>query len=232
MATQASSSKDDSCVKIRVGETEHLIHTKKIPYFKSFLSFQQNSGQNTTSVPAHGDIPFFDVINYGVNNGFRQFFRRMPTQLSDYHVLCEQLEFLAVNVLEDRKLRDIMGDLRHGKSDWDPQERREVPSRKWLARDSAFRLLYTFLLADFESDTKDSSMAYQATLFVVSHRAIFKYRTRKMVREAFEERFVVTEKQLKGLCQWPINEPTSERWQDGDVTTEVEETYYDSDWSL
>ncbi|OTA92296.1 hypothetical protein M434DRAFT_74775, partial [Hypoxylon sp. CO27-5] len=219
---------------IQVGATEYLVDTKKIPYFESFINFQQKSGQNTTPVPVHNDIPFFHVINYGVSNGFRQFFRRMPTQLSDYHILCERLEFLAVEVVPaGRKIHDIMLDFRGAKNDYDKQERREIQGNRSLARDSAFRLLYLFLLGEFESGARDSNAAYQATLFVVSHPRIFRYRTRKMVKEAFEERFVASEKQRDSLDKWPISEPSSDRWEEDDVTTEVEDVDmdFDSDWS-
>ncbi len=64
-----------------------------------------------------------------------------------------------------------------------------------------------FVLGNFDLEVADSNMAYNAALFVVSHCGIFKYRTRKMVREAFEERFRVSEKQQKGLDKWPINDP-------------------------
>jgi hypothetical protein len=47
-----------------------------------------------------------------------------------------------------------MDDLRSGKNDWDE---RNVKSP---ARDSIFGLLYLFLLDGFESDVKDSNMAY------------------------------------------------------------------------
>jgi hypothetical protein len=74
----------------------------------------------------HDDISFFDTINYCVSAGYRYFFRRMPHHLSDYHVLCETLEFLAIDVLEKRKLRDIFDDMKAGKDDWDPEERRKI----------------------------------------------------------------------------------------------------------
>ncbi|KAI1407442.1 hypothetical protein F5Y13DRAFT_206064 [Hypoxylon sp. FL1857] len=231
--TNAGRAANDSLAKIQIGEKEYLVDTKKIPYFESFLSFQQKAGQNTTPVPVHGDIPFFEVINYGASNGFRQFFRRMPTQLSDYHVLCEKLEFLAIDVPGDRKISDIMRDFRVAKDDYDKEERREIKGDKFLARDSAFRLLYLFLLGEFESGARDSNAAFNGTLFVVSHPRIFRYRTRKMVREAFEERFIVSEKQRNSLDKWRITEPSSEGWEAGDVTTEVEDDYmsFDSDWS-
>ncbi|KAJ6124759.1 hypothetical protein N7471_012076 [Penicillium samsonianum] len=50
-------------------------------------------------------------------------------------------------------------------------------------------LVYLSLLGDFEDDINDSDVAYNAALFVVSHPGIFEYRTRKMVRDAYEERF-------------------------------------------
>ncbi|KAH6873603.1 hypothetical protein B0T10DRAFT_416376 [Thelonectria olida] len=177
----------------------------------------------------HGDVPYSDVISFGVDNGFRQFFRRMPTQLSQYRVLCDSLDSLAIDVTEGRNIRGIMEDMRKGKGDWDPEERREIEGQKSLARDSAFRLLYMFL----KSDTRDSNAAYNAALFVVSHGRIFKYKTRKMVREAFEERFRLSEKQRKGLDKWPVKKSFSAGSQEDDATTEVEEDmYFDSDISF
>ncbi|KAI1464224.1 uncharacterized protein F4812DRAFT_216360 [Daldinia caldariorum] len=219
-------SSDTSSVKIQIGETEHLVDTNKFPYFKAFLNFQEKSGQNTTSIPKHGDIPFFDVINYGVSHGFRHFFRRMPVRLSDYHTLCETLEFLAIDVLAGQKLGDIMKDLRKCKSDYDYCDGNELKGDKSLARDAAFRLLYIFLLGEFESEVRDRVMAYNTALFVVSHTGTFKPKTRKMVREAFEERFLVTEKQKNNLNQWPISTLSG----DDDTTTE-EDSYhfYNSD---
>lgn len=172
--------RDGSTVQIQIGDIEYSIDVTKMPYFESHLRFQRSSGQDSTQLPTHDEIPFFQMIDRGINDGFRHFFRRMPTQLRDYRLLCETLEFLCVDVLSRRNVRSIMDDLRSGKNDWNEQD------VKSPARDSAFRLLYLFLLGDFESDVRDSNMAYHATLFVISHPGIFEYRTRKMVREAYE----------------------------------------------
>lgn len=220
--------------KIRIGGAEYEVDTQKIPYLASFLSFQKRSGQEAeAAIPEHGGIPHFDVINTGVKDGFRQFFRRMPTQLSEYHTLCETLEFLAIDTLGGRNMKQILKDMRKGKADYDPEERRTIPGTKSLARDSAFRLLYVFLLGEFASDARDSNMAYNATLFVVSHRAIFKYKTRNMVREAFEERFQASEKQQAGLDKWPLNRGSVDESQEDDATTDAEEydDDFDSGWS-
>ncbi|KAI1657673.1 hypothetical protein F4813DRAFT_389408 [Daldinia decipiens] len=228
MATPPRKLSEVSSVKIQVGETEHLVNINDFPYFKAFIDFQQKSGQDTTPVPTHGDIPFFDVINYGVSNGFRHFFRRMPVQLSDYHTLCETLEFLAIDVLAGQKLRDIMNDLRKCKSDYD-YDGTEIKGLKSIARDAAFRLLYIFLLGEFESEIRDRAMAYNTALFVLSHPGTFKQRTRKMVREAFEERFLVTEKQKKGLDEWPISDASKDIEDLEEGSTTDEDSYYLSD---
>lgn len=52
-----------------------------------------------------------------------------------------------------------------------------------------------------------------------------------MIREAFEEKFVMTYKQRLGLDKWPITEPQQEGWQDTEETTEEESPYWDSDSS-
>ncbi|PON20255.1 hypothetical protein TGAM01_v210897, partial [Trichoderma gamsii] len=222
------SSNKGSTVPICIGTKDYHVDIKKIPYFESYIRFQESAGQSMTAVVTHDDLPFFDVINDRVTNGFRQILRKMPTQLKDYHVLCETIEFWCVDVLSNRNLHDIMKDFRAGKMVWDAEEGREIASRS-LARDSAFRLLYLFLLGDFKSEVKDSNAAYNATLFVVSHPSIFKPRARKMVREAFEERFNISDKQLKGLNKWSIDNPVSE--EEEDMTTTEENTDYDLDWS-
>ncbi|KAI8961914.1 hypothetical protein F5Y11DRAFT_366246 [Daldinia sp. FL1419] len=225
----AATTGNSSETKIQVGEKEYSVDVKKIPYFESFLNFQQKAGQSTTSVPVHGEIPFFDTINYGVSKGYRHFFRRMPVQLSDYHKLCETLEFLTIDLLAGQKLNNIMDDMRECKGDFDMEERREIEGNKSLARDAAFRLVYMFLLGEFESEVRDRDMAYNATLFVVSHPRVFKHRTRKVVLEAFEERFLVSDKMRKGLNKWPVPDPSPEQLE-ADVTTQVEsDYYYDSD---
>ncbi|KAJ9160968.1 Isoprenoid biosynthetic process [Coniochaeta hoffmannii] len=158
---------------------------------------ESSSGQPTAPLLIPNNTPFSDIINHAS---------------------------LPIDVLAGRKLRDIMRDMRSGKSDWDPEERREIQGLKSLARDSAFRLLYLFLLDEFASEVKDQNSAYNVAFFVVSHRRIFQYRTRKMVREAFEARFRVSDKQRKNLDKWPIGSQEGE-----DVTTEEEGFDFDSD---
>lgn len=195
---------------------EYLVDVQKIPYFASFTRFQALSGREAI----HDEIPFFNIIHYGVENGYRHFFRRLPSELSKYHVFCETLEFLAVDVLGGRKLREVFGDIRKNKWDCYFRSEREMKALKNVARDSAFRLVYLFLLGEFESDVRDSNMAYQATEYVVSHRSRFNYKTRKMVREALEDRFDVTEKQSRKLNESPVCGPWG--WEPDDSTTEEE----------
>ncbi|KAI8710964.1 hypothetical protein NCS52_01509800 [Fusarium sp. LHS14.1] len=198
---------------------------------KAERSTTPGAGQAKTKETArdkYGDAPYSEIINLGMDKGFRQFFRRMPTQLSQYHILCDALDSLAIDVTEGCTVRDIMNDMRRGKDEWDPDERREIKGSKSIARDSAFRLLYMFL----RSNVADSNMAYNAALFVVSHRRIFRYRARKMVREALEENFRLSEKQRAGLNKWPAKESHLAGSEEDDVTTEVEDIFFDSDSSF
>ncbi|KAK0732024.1 hypothetical protein B0H67DRAFT_606564 [Lasiosphaeris hirsuta] len=168
--------------------------------------------------------PFSEDIKVAVQKGFRQFFRRMPTNLPDYRVLCKTLTSLPINVLAGGNVRGIMGDMRRGKDDYDAWDGSKVDGLKGLARDSAFRLLHLFLVQE-SWDVGDRNAAYNAALFVVSHPRIFKYRTRKMVRAAFEDRFRVSDGQRKSLDKWPVGSSSSS---EEDVTTE-DEDFYDSD---
>ncbi|WDK13171.1 geranylgeranyl pyrophosphate synthetase [Colletotrichum graminicola] len=173
------------------------------------------------------DLPFAAVIRSAVTKGFRHFFRSLPTSLGDYHTLCESLRASNVDVLQGRQVRDLMADLRSGKQDWDTEGHNRCFGSKNVARDSAFRLLYIFL----QEKTEDSNAAYNATLFVVSHYRIFWYKTRKMVRQAFDSTYTPSFKQKRELDKWPAEE----NLQEDDATTEEEvsdgDYYWDSDYS-
>lgn len=171
--------------------------------------------------------PFAEHIEHAMRNGFRQFFRRMPTDLSDYRALCGTLKLLPIDVLAGRNLRAIMDDMRKGKSDWDLDYRCEIKGLKSLGRDSAFRLVYLLLADEGEAGAVDQNPAYNAALFVVSHPRIFKYRTRKMVREAFEDRFNVSYKQRQNLDKWAVG---PQEVGGSDVTTEEDDFDFDSDF--
>jgi len=140
-----------------------------------------------------------------------------------------------VDVVQDRSIRDIMKDMRSGKDDYETEYRRsyKIKGDKSKARDAAFALLYLLLVGDFKSEVHDSQMMYQAVLFIVSHRAIFKYRTRKIVRAAYEDRFQPSAKQLASLNRWPILKPGEDgRGAEDDVTTDPSsDPDLDSDYS-
>ena len=89
--------------------------------------------------------------------------------------------FSDIDVLVGRKLRDKMEGLGEGKHDCGPYERKKIEGSKNLARGSAFRFLYIFILDFPRSEASDQNLAHNATTFAVSHRRISKHKTRKMV---------------------------------------------------
>lgn len=127
---------------------------------------------------------------------------------------------MAVDVLGGRHLYGLFYEMRNGEMlDWCFEEGRGVlRGPKRIAQDSAFRLVYLFLLG--EPGVIDSNLAFTVALWVVSSRCIFEYKIRKMVREALEDSFEVTKKQFRQLDRWPIIEPWSE-WKNDDIRTEV-----------
>jgi hypothetical protein len=87
------------------------------------------------------------------------------------------------------------------------------------------------LLGEFENENRDCAKVYNAVLFVVSHPATFKKRARIVVRAAYEERFVVSPKQMARLDEWVKKYTANQEDTDDDVTTEVYSTdSYDSDY--
>lgn len=93
--------------------------------------------------------------------------------------------------------------------------------------------MHLILSGEFKDETKDSAKVYNAVMFVVSHANTFKWRTRKVVRAAYEERFVVSVKQTAGLDKWEKTDAAKlAKEDDEDVTTEEEDSpYYCSDYS-
>ncbi|KAK7429718.1 hypothetical protein QQZ08_003744 [Neonectria magnoliae] len=220
-----------STVTKKAGKDQSLSSVSAPPCSGALAEHTSFPDQSTTGFPA--DMPFSNIIAEGVQNGFRHFFRLMSCQLADYRVLCKTLNTLGVDVVKQRRLQDVVKDLKTGDDDYDPEERMVIKVSKRGARNAAFTLLYLFLVEELESPGRDGPRAYNAVLYIVSHRRKFKYRTRKMVREAFESRFMVTHKQRVGLDKWPIATPQREGGQDTEGTTEEEtfDHFMDSDWS-
>ena len=207
------------------------IDVSKIPYLLSFVAFQANAQPQSTEL-IHGPIPVFGIALKGIESGYRQCFRSLPADLSEYRILCDTYDFLRVDVLGGQSINEIFRDLKSGQSDYDYEERRETNSDKSRARDTAFKLLYLILLGDFKDETRDSAKVFNAVLYLVSHAATFKGRTRSIVRAAYEKRFVTSTKQTAALDKWEKKDAAKLAVEDaGDVTTEEEELDYISDYS-
>ncbi|KAI4906164.1 hypothetical protein J4E90_010837 [Alternaria incomplexa] len=220
---------------ITIGDVKYDVDLSQIPYLSSFANFQAKAQPDLTDL-VHGPIPLFDVALKGIQSGYRQCFRNLPPELQQYHVLCETYEFLGINVLDKRRIDQIFSDLRLCRIDWDPEDE-DTKGVKSKARDAAFSLLYLILLGEFEDDKTNGDKAYNAVLFVLSHPATFKSRTRAVVRAAYEERFVVSRKQIKRLDQW-LKGDTGDDSEEVTTTEEeshedyyVSDEYYESDWS-
>jgi hypothetical protein len=211
---------------IRIGDVDYNIDVSKIPYLESFVRLQKDTQPQATKI-IHGPINLFDVALRGVEFGYRQCFRYLPTDLSQYRTLFQTYKFLSVDVLSNLSIDQVIANLKVGKSDYDLEERRRISGNKGLARDTAFQLLYMILHPHYGDETKDKMKLFNAVMFVVSHPGTFKYRTKRIIRVAYEGQFGLTVKQRPKLDQWEKGE-TSEY--EIDVTTEEEpEYYFDSD---
>lgn len=209
------------------------IHVSNVPYLLSFVDFQANPQPQSIEL-VQDPIPLFDIALKGIESGYRQCFRSLPADLSQHRILCDTYDFLRVDVLGGQSINEISRDLKSGQSDYDREERREIKGDKSKARDTAFKLLYLILLRDFKDEMQDSAKVFNAVLYLVSHAATFKWRTRSVVRAAYEERFIISTKQTAGLDKWEKKDTAKLAVEDaGDVTTEVEESdcYYTSDYS-
>lgn len=223
---QMGATGDNPKATIKIGGVEYSINLSKIPYLASFVRLQKGTNPDATEF-VHGRINLFDVALKGIESGYRQCFRSLPTNLSQYRTLFETYKFLHIDILKGLSIDEVIANLKVGKADYDPEERRSIPGNKSLARDTAFQLLYLIQRAEFEDEMKVSMKLFNAVMFVVSHPGTFKYRTRRVIRSAYEERFRVTTKQKARLDQWEKGEATS---YGTDATTEEDRDYFfDSD---
>lgn len=219
---------------IRIGDEHYDIDVSKIPYLSSFVDFRSKAQPQLTEF-VHGPIPLFDVALKGIETGYRNCFRSLPADLSQHHILCETYEFLCVDILAGQSINDIFDDLRSGKGDSELEYRyyRKIKSTKSKARDAAFKLLYLILLGEFKDEMRDSVKIFNAVLFLVSHSGTFKRKTRKVVRAAYEERFVISTKQRANLDRWEESDTIGPELEDErEVTTEEDALgyYYDFDF--
>jgi hypothetical protein len=196
----------------------------------SLVKLQKDAQPETTEF-IHGPIPLFDIALRGIESGYRQCFRSLPVNLSEYRTLCETYKFLSVDVLNHMSLDAIIVNLKVGKTEYDVDYGdRPIRGNKKLARDTAFQLLYLMLLGQLENETKDVQKLYNAVMFVVSHPGTFKYKTKRVIRAAYEMRFSITMKQRLRLDEWEKKGAGSG---EDDATTEEEPAYdYDSDSSF
>ena len=214
-------------IDITIAGKPYNISTASMPYFASYTDFQKKAGH---TLYEHGEVPLFEAAYRGVEEGFRHCFRSLDTDLSEYHTLCDTLDFLGVDIFGGRSIDTVIEDLKEGKGRYEVDYKRPVfvTGDKSTARDSAFRLLYVILRGELEDNVATSQKFYNAVLFVVSHRAIFKYRARRTLRAAYEERFSVSKKQMANLDRWPISTPNSFERSNDDVTSEESDFLSDS----
>ncbi|KUJ14617.1 uncharacterized protein LY89DRAFT_708353 [Mollisia scopiformis] len=203
---------DDLKATIRIGDMDYSVHmVSKMPYLASFVRLQKVT-QPEATVFIHEPINLFDIALKGVESGYRQCYRSLPTNLSQYRTLFATYKFLNVDILSGLSIDEVIANL------------------KGLARDTAFQLLYLILYAQFGDETKDSMKLSNAVMFIVSHPGTFKSRTKRVIRLAYEERFSPTTKQRARLDEWEKGENADAKT---DATTEEEPYYYfDSDDSF
>ena len=196
----------------------------RIPFLASLALDTDESSQSTEII--HEPIPLFDVAFKGIESGYRQCFRLMPSDVTLYRTLCDTYDFLRVDVCKGRTLSEIIQDLKAGQS---YDEYRD----KSKARDAAFKLVYSMLRDTFLSNDKRKNIIFNAVLFVISHPRTFKWKTRNAVRAVYESSFMFSVKQRANLDRWhKLDSSGQANIDDDDETTEEEDLdWYDSDYS-
>ena len=143
-----------------VGGKLYSIDRVQIPYFNSYANFQANVDGRL----AHDDIPFFEAALNRIEKGYRHCFRKVSRELDACRGVCETLDFLGVDVLNQKSLKEIIKDLKEGQRFYDVDYKRAVyvEGNKTTARDAAFCLVYQILLGEFENEHRDSVQVFSA----------------------------------------------------------------------
>ncbi|KAB5585695.1 hypothetical protein GE09DRAFT_1234224 [Coniochaeta sp. 2T2.1] len=239
-------------VRIKIGQTEHLVILKRIPYIKAFVSWERHCGRFTgAEVLAHAeDIPFFGVINHCARYGLQNVFRRMPaaTGLDDYHTLCETMRFLCVEVLPPGL--DDLATLASGMSTSRQVGFRSFTSRSLMAelifdldsawpcprfeaRERVFRMLYVLLMEDIEGCSPENlfkgveQILQNPQIFDTSHTSV-----PRIIRKAFEERVVITDEEREKLDEYEwarLGPPDSDSEDESDGSKDGSDNQEDGD---
>lgn len=140
---------------LKIGDTFYDVDISTIPYLSAFVKFQRLSRPQSTDF-IHGNIALFDVALRGLDSGYRQCFRSLRDDISQYHTLCETYDFLGVDVLAGQSIDNIFADLRACKTDYELEYKRyrAVRGDKSRARDAAFRLLFLIIRGEFSDEKK------------------------------------------------------------------------------
>jgi hypothetical protein len=215
---------------ITIGGVNYDIDVSQIPYLSAFVDFQRKAQPQGTEL-VHGPIPLIYAALKGIQSGYRQCFRALPPDLSQYHILCETYDFLGIDVLGEQYIDEIFADLRTIKT----EDYIDDKDDKAKARDAAFKMLYLISVGEFRDEDKDSTKMFNVVLFIVSHYTTFKWKTRTVIRAAYQDRFVLTSKQIARLDEWLRGDTEDDS--DEHVTTtdessdESSDGYYDSDFT-
>jgi hypothetical protein len=201
------------------------IDVSQIPRLADLVLKNGDSSSIPTEI-VHEAVPLFDVALKGIESGYRQCFRLMSREITDYRTLCETYDFLQVDVCKGRTLSEIIEDLKASRNYDEDRD-------KSKARDAAFKLVYSMLRDTFQSNDKHKNSIFNAVLFVASHPGTFIPRTRNAVRAVYENMFVLSVKQRTNLDQWhKLDFSEQADTDDIDETTEEEDSYwYGSDCS-
>ncbi|KAL3290712.1 geranylgeranyl pyrophosphate synthetase [Colletotrichum asianum] len=119
----------------------------------------------------------------------------MPCDVELYRLLCDTLDFLGVDVLSGKDLRAIYGELKRWKKSRTPIWRQPREPNLSESRNTAFCLVYLFLIGDFNAPDyagRVSNFASQVARQVQINHSVFDDPTRMMVKQAFLERFDLT----------------------------------------
>ncbi|XP_014550689.1 hypothetical protein COCVIDRAFT_114847 [Bipolaris victoriae FI3] len=188
------------------------------------LTTEKGDQYKSTEI-VHEDILLFNIALKGIESGYHDCFRSMPSDISSYRTLCATYGSLRVDVCKGRTLGEIIKDL---KATQDYDEYRD----KSKARDAVFELVYSILQDTFQSNNKYKNTIFNAVLFVVSYPGTFKWETRNAVRTVYESKFILSIKQRVNLDRWhELDFGKQASTDEDDVTTEEENlNLYDSDY--
>ena len=140
----------------------------------------------------HQPIELFEVALKGIESGYYECLRDMPSDLSSHRTLFATHAFLGIDLRQGFDDNKVLENVSNESTD--------------LARETAVQLLYHLLLPRRERDLAHRGTLHFAVTYVVRSSGKFEHELRRLIRDAYAERLASISMRTELLDSWEMSE--------------------------